>query len=183
MHCSRRGGVLRISKRQTKKYTATASLSFNINPLNQQIAGISASSSSSNLLAQEASNVELVRLGDTATKTASLLGHGLTGGTVSESVSAAGKGESGVVSVSAIATSPVLAAQIANTYTREFVKEQQSANRQFFKAALTLVNRQLAELTRPKGLARTGFTSRTVRRRSICSRVCNTVTSRSLRKR
>ena len=52
-----------------------------------------------------------------------------------------------MVDVSATATSPALAAAIANTYTSQFVKEQQSANRQYFKSALALVNKQLAALS------------------------------------
>ena len=59
------------SKHETKKYTATAAVAFSNNPLSQQIAGSRAYSSSSNLLAQQDSNLELVKLGDMAAKTAS----------------------------------------------------------------------------------------------------------------
>ena len=150
------GAAFGFSKHQTKKYTATASLAFSSNPLSQQIAGLSTGSSSSSLLAQQASDLELVRLGDMAAKTASLLGHGLTEEKVASSLSIAGQGESGVVDVSATATSPVLAAAIANTYTSQFVKEQQSANRQYFKSALALVNKQLAA-TLPAAEVRRGW--------------------------
>ena len=84
------------------------------------------SGGSSSMLAQQASNIEHVKLGDMAAKTASLLGHGLTEEEVSESVSIAARGETNVVDISATATSPVLAAEIANTYTSQFVKEQQA---------------------------------------------------------
>lgn len=139
------GAAYGISKHETKEYTATAALDFNNNQLDQQIAGLSATSSS--LLAQQDSNLELVRVGDMAAKTASLLGHGLTEEKVSQSLSIAGQGESGVVDVSSTSTSPTLAAAIANTYLGQFVKEQQSANRQFFKSALALVTKQLAGLS------------------------------------
>jgi capsular exopolysaccharide synthesis family protein len=99
------------------------------------------------LAAQQASNVELVKGGDTAAKTARLLGDGLTAEQVAGSLGVKGQGESSVVDVSAAATSPVLAAAIANTYSRQFVNEQQSANRQYFKSALALVNKQLAALS------------------------------------
>ena len=69
-----------FSKHETKKYTATASLSFSNNSLSQQIAGLSVNSGS--LAAQQASDLELVRLGDMAAKTAELLGDGLTEGKV-----------------------------------------------------------------------------------------------------
>lgn len=150
------GAAYAYSKHQTKKYTASASLAFSYSPLSQQIAGLPANSG--NLLAQQASNLELVRLGDMAAKTANKLGHGLTEEEIADSLSISGEGESSVVDVSATATSPQLAAAIANTYTRQFLSEQQSANQQYFKSALTLVNRQLAKLSRsqrigPDGLA------------------------------
>lgn len=140
------GGAYGLSKREAKKYTATASLAFSINSLSQQIAGLSASGASS-LAAQQASNVELVRLGDMAAKTATLLGHGLTEEYVAGSVSVAGEGESSIVDVSATATSPAIAAAIANTYSNQFVKEQRSATRQYFTSALALVHKQLAALS------------------------------------
>lgn len=141
------GAAYGFSKREAKKYSTAASLAFSINPLSQQIAGLPASSSG-NLLAQQASNLELVRLGDMAAKTASLLGHGLTAQSVAGSLHISGQGESSVVDVQATATSPKLAAEIANTYTLQFVKEQQAANHQYFTSALALVHKQLAALSR-----------------------------------
>jgi polysaccharide biosynthesis transport protein len=133
------------SKHQTKKYTATAAVSFNNNTLSQQIAGLS-TAITSNPVTEQDNNLELVRLGDMAAKTATLLGHGLTAGKVGESVSVGVKGETGVIEVSTTSTSPVLAAAIANTYTSQFVDEQQNANRKFLKSALAQVNKQLALL-------------------------------------
>jgi polysaccharide biosynthesis transport protein len=133
-----------FSKQQTKEYTATAAVSFSSDPLSQQVAGLPPVSV--NPLTQQASNVELVRLGDMALKTAQRLGHGLTPASVATNLSIAPQGESNVVSLSATAKSPALAAKIANTYTHQFAKEQQGSNRQYFKSALELVNRQLDEL-------------------------------------
>jgi succinoglycan biosynthesis transport protein ExoP len=135
-----------LSKHETKKYTATAALSFNNSPLNAEIAGLSAGNSES-VLAQQNSNLELVKLGDTAAKTAALVGHGLTEQEVATSLSIGGQGESGVVGVSATSTSPVLAAAIANIYASQFVLRQKSTNRAYFRSALALVNRQLARLS------------------------------------
>jgi polysaccharide biosynthesis transport protein len=140
-----------FSKHETKKYVATASLTFSNNSLSQQIAGLPASSSST-VLAQQADDVELVKGGDTAAKTASLLGHGLTAEKVADSLSVGAQGESSVVDVAVTATSPAIAAAIANTYTSQFVSEQQTANRQYFKSALALVRKQLAALS-PKQIA------------------------------
>jgi polysaccharide biosynthesis transport protein len=139
-----------LSKRETKKYTATAAIAFNSSPLAQQIAGLSSSAGASNssVLSQQDSNLELVKLGDMTAKTASLLGHGLTEAKVSSSLKISTRGESSIVEVAATSISPKLAAAIANTYVNQFVKGQQNANRQFLKSALALVNRQLARLSR-----------------------------------
>ena len=141
-----------FSKLERKRYTATAALAFSDNSLSQEIAGLPPSYST-NALAQQASDLELVRLGDMAARTAAVLGHGLTEQQVAGSVSAAAQGESSVVTVSATAASPALAAAIANTYSNEFVAEQQSSNRAYFASALALVERQLARLP---GTQRTG---------------------------
>jgi succinoglycan biosynthesis transport protein ExoP len=140
------GAAFAYSKSQVKKYTATASLAFNDNQLSQQVAGLPAVNG--DVPAQQASNLELVKLGDMAPDTASLLGHGLTAEMVADNVSVAGQGESSIVAVSATSTSPTLAAAIANTYVQQFVREQQTANRRYFKAALSLVDKQLAGLSR-----------------------------------
>jgi capsular exopolysaccharide synthesis family protein len=142
-----------FSKHQTKKYTATASLVFNNNQLGQQVAGLPVASSN-NQLAQQNTNLKLVQLGDMAAKTAGLLGEGLTKEKVSAELSVSAQGESNIVNVAATATSPVLAAGIANTYTEQFVKEQQNSNHAYYASALRLVNKQLAALS-PKERAGT----------------------------
>jgi succinoglycan biosynthesis transport protein ExoP len=135
-----------FSKHQTKKYTATASLVFNNNQISQQVAGLQAVSSN-NQQAQQNTNLKLVQLGDMATKTAALLGQELTKEKVNAALSVSAQGESNIVDVAATATSPTLAASIANTYTRVFVTEQQNANHAYYASALKLVNRQLAALS------------------------------------
>jgi capsular exopolysaccharide synthesis family protein len=142
-----------FSKHQTKKYTATASLVFNNNQLGQQVAGLQPVGSS-NQLAQQNTNLKLVELGDMAAKTAGLLGQGLTKEKVSAELSVSAQGESNIVNVAATATSPALAAGIANTYTEQFVKEQQNSNHAYYASALRLVNKQLAALS-PKEKAGT----------------------------
>jgi succinoglycan biosynthesis transport protein ExoP len=147
------GAAYGVSKHQTKKYTATASLVFSNNQLNQQVAGLAAVSSNTQL-AQQNTNLKLVQLGDMATKTAALLGQELTKEKVTEALSVSAQGESNIVNVAAMATSPPLAADIANTYAEVFVKEQQNANHAYYASALKLVNKQLAALS-PKEKAGT----------------------------
>ena len=109
---------------------------------------------SSNQQAQQNTNLKLVQLGDMAAKTAALLGPGLTKEKVSADLSVSAQGESNIVNVAATATSPALAAGIANTYTNVFVKEQQNSNHAYYASALRLVNKQLAALS-PKERAGT----------------------------
>lgn len=135
-----------FSKHQAKKYTATASLVFNNNQLSQQVAGLQAVSSNNQASVQN-TNVKLVQLGDMAEKTAGQLGRGLTTGQVKEDLGVTAQGESSIVNVSATAASPALAADIANAYTSQFVKEQQSSNHRYYASALALVNKQLAALS------------------------------------
>jgi polysaccharide biosynthesis transport protein len=135
-----------FSKHQTKKYTATASLVFSNNQLGQQVAGLPVASSN-NQLALQNTNLKLVELGDMAARTAALLGQGLNREAVSADLSISAQTESNIVNVAATATSPVLAAGIANIYTRQFVKEQQNANHAYYASALALVNRQLAAMS------------------------------------
>jgi polysaccharide biosynthesis transport protein len=143
------GAAFVFSRRETKKYTATASLVFSTNPLSQQIAGLPGSSvNSSDLLVQETRDVELVKSSNVATKTASVLGRGLTGEKVAGSLSVTAQGESGTVDVTAITTSPVLSAVIVNTYARQVAKEQQNAQLNYYKSALAIIRKQLAGLTR-----------------------------------
>lgn len=135
-----------FSERQIKQYTATASLVFNNNQLGQQVAGLPAIVGS-DPTAQQDTNVQLVQLGDMAAKTASRLGKGLTKEKVSADLSVIAEGDTSVVDVSATAISPLLAADIANTYTGQFVTEQQNSNHAYYASALKLVSKQLAALS------------------------------------
>jgi succinoglycan biosynthesis transport protein ExoP len=140
------GAAYGFSKREQKKYTATASLVFNDSQTNQQAAGLQAVSVN-NQQAQESTNLKLVQLGDMAEKTAKHLGGGQTKEKVKEALSISAQGESNVVNVAATATSPTLAADIANSYANQFVSEQQESNHRYYASALALVDKQLAALS------------------------------------
>jgi succinoglycan biosynthesis transport protein ExoP len=147
-----------VTKRETKKYTATTSLAFESNSLGQQVAGLSSgANSTAGLVAQHANQLELVRRGDMAQRTAQALGHGLTPEKVVDSLSIGQQGESGVISISATAASPSIAAEIANTYARQFVGEQQSTNLAGLRSALALVKKQLKTLTPAQRIGQDGL--------------------------
>ncbi len=135
-----------FSEHQPKKYTATASLVFNNDQEAQQVAGLPVASTNSQQ-AQQTTNLKLVQLGNMAEHTAQALGHGLTKDTVSAELSVSAQGESNIVDVAATAASPTLAADIANTYTEQFVSEQQNSNHAYYASALMLVNKELAALS------------------------------------
>jgi capsular exopolysaccharide synthesis family protein len=149
-----------VCSRQTKKYTATASLVFNNNQQAEQVAGLQAVSVS-NQQAQQSTNVKLVKLGDMAEKTARRLGDGLTEKKVREDIAVEAQGESDIVGVAATETSPALAVAVANVYTDQFVTEQQGSDHAYYASALALVNKQLAAMSprqrlSPAGLALQG---------------------------
>jgi polysaccharide biosynthesis transport protein len=140
------GAAYGFSKQQAKRYSATASLVFSNNQLSQQVAGLPVASGS-NQQAEQSTNLKLVELGDMAAKTAERLGRGLTKEQVSSAISVSAQGESNIVDVGATAATPALAAEIANTYTGQFVEEQQNSNHAYYASALKLVNKELAALS------------------------------------
>jgi capsular exopolysaccharide synthesis family protein len=150
------GAAYGSAKHQRKQYVATSRLVFNNDQQVQQLAGLPTTSSSSQQ-AQQNTNLELLQVGDMAEKTANRLGHGLTEGQVSASVSVSAKAESNIVEVAVTESSPVLAAEIANTYSAQFVKEQQNADRSYYRSALALVNKQLAALSTKEKLSIAGL--------------------------
>jgi tyrosine-protein kinase len=149
------GAAYGVSKQQAKRYTATASLVFTSNRAAQQNAGLTVTHSSSQR-ARQAANLERVQRGDLAAKTARRLGEGLTKAKVSAALSVSERGESNIVNVSAGATSPVLAAAIANTYARLLGAAQKHRDHIYDAAALRRVNKKLAALSRKARAAAAG---------------------------
>jgi len=150
------GAAVGASEHQPKKYTATASLLFNDNQLSQQVAGLQPTVNNDQQ-SQQDTNVELVEIGDMAARTASRLGQGLTKQKVIDALSVSPQSDTTVVNVSATSPSPILAAEIANTYSSLFVSERQTATSQYYKSALTTVNRQLARLSAAQRLGVQGL--------------------------
>jgi capsular exopolysaccharide synthesis family protein len=146
-----------FSKHEQKKYVATAAVVFTSNSLNQQVAGLSTSGGGSSSLTQQGSNLELFRLSKAPATAASVLGGGLTEAKVAGSVSVGPEGETNIFNVSATSASPTLAADLANTYVQQFVKEQQSADRRYYRSALALVKKQLSRLSRAQRLGEDGL--------------------------
>ena len=139
------GATYALSKQQTKQYTAAASLVFDQNRVSEQIAGVT--SSPVDPTTQQQTNTQLLTLGPTAAETARALGHGFTAGQVAAAISVNPQAQSNVIQVAATATSPTLAAQIANTYAYRFVRDQTASTQQSFASSQSLVDKQLSALT------------------------------------
>lgn len=151
------GVALGYSLSAQKQYTATASLVFNTSPLSDQIAGLQPNFNSNPVSVQD-TNLKLVSLGDMARKTAAKVGHGLSARSVYDSMSFSPNGDTTVVDVASTLPSPVLAAKVANTYSRIFVAEQENGDHRYYQSALSTVERQLSRLSPrqkrgPQGLA------------------------------
>jgi capsular exopolysaccharide synthesis family protein len=146
-----------FSEQETKLYTATTSLLFSSAALSQEAAGLPAIANDTDQQSQQDTNVQLIKLGDMATRTAAALGNGLTPSTITRNLTVAAVGDTSVVRVSAVSSSPTLAANIANTYSNEFVDEQQSSNQAYYENALALVSRQLADLSPAQKVSSAGL--------------------------
>ena len=137
-------------KSRPKQYTATAYLAFGPNDLStvtQRVAGVGEPIVA---VAQGQIDTNILRLrqSNTALLTAHSIGHGLTAGQVSDSIVLTPQGQSSIVSVAATATSPTRAADIANTYVRQFVDAERLAARAMIRQAQGLVRRKVASLSR-----------------------------------
>lgn len=149
------GAAFVLSVQQSKQYTATALLVFDNNELDQQAAGLAVGGSGGQR-AQQSTNVKLLELAETASQTASFVG--LSEQQIEESVHVSAQGGSNVVAVAATSDPPVLAAEIANVYSNQFITEQQRTAHRYFTSVLGAVTKQLASLSRaqrtaPEGIA------------------------------
>ena len=149
-----------VSFLQSKKYTAAASLNFNNNELTEQLAGLQGVSEA-DPQTQDDTNVQLVSLGSTASRTAAKVGHGLTSDDVRAMVSIAAVGDTSIVRVAATSTSPQLAADVANTYSKTFIELNADANTAYYKNALNVIQRQLSRMSATERAGSTGVSLET----------------------
>jgi len=140
------GGAYAVSTQQTKQYTATASLAFNLNQPSLEVAGLQQQVNNDPQSTLD-TNVTLVKFASIAPTTATAVGHGLTAAAVRRSLSISALGDTSIVNVAARAKSPQVAMAIANTYTTQFVQQQHIANYQYYGGALSLAEHQLAALS------------------------------------
>ena len=147
-----------LSEQQTKQYTATAGVLFEDPQLNQQVSGLQVIQTSPTADPRiMATNVQLLtKQVGVAGATARIVGHGLTSGEVSSSISVSEQGQTNVANVSATSTSPTLAAAIANTFVAQFILSQKIQQQGNVAQALRLVEKQIAALSRQQLAGTTG---------------------------
>jgi capsular exopolysaccharide synthesis family protein len=140
--------AIAFSLLQSKEYTASSSLLFRDPGLDVKFTGTPFFREGEDEARLQATNVRLVSLEAMATLTADKLGKpGFGRKEVSEAVEVTPEGTSDVVTIKATDTDPEFAAQIANTFAREYVVFRREADRAKIRQAHELVERRLAAMT------------------------------------
>ena len=139
-----------ISLLQEKEYTAEASLLFRDPQFDQTFFNSTLLGGNEDPQRTAATNERLVSLDVVADRTAEALQDEdvdvtLTGDQISDRVSVSPEGQADIVSISATARDPELAAQIANTFAAQYIAFRREADRSKIREAQSLVRRELAE--------------------------------------
>jgi capsular exopolysaccharide synthesis family protein len=152
------GAALGFSELQHKQYTATVTVLFPDQALQQQAAGLQVIQNSPSQDPQVmATNIQLLTSqSGVAAATAREVGHGLSASGVSGAISVSQSGQTSVANVSATSPSPTLAAAIANTYVRQFIKIQNARQQASVAQALASLDRQIKGLSSQQLASATG---------------------------
>jgi succinoglycan biosynthesis transport protein ExoP len=152
------GAAYALTKIQQKKYTAHSSVNFGGAQLAATLAGVPVLGQGGSSSVQD-TNVLLLQLGgQTARKTAQIIGHGVTQATVAGALKISAVGDTTVVSIQATAASPRLAERIANVYGQVFVSDQKAAQQASLQHTLDALNRQFAKMSNPEQASPAGIT-------------------------
>lgn len=139
--------ALAYSLLQTKQYTASASLLFGATSLDQRLQSSSLSEEADPERAA-ATNLKLVSLRRVSVLTSEAIGDPeLTATEVGDKVEVNPEGESDLVSVDATDKSPEFAAELANTFSRQYIDFRRNADRAKVRRAQALIDAQLRELS------------------------------------
>ncbi len=135
--------LLAFSLSREKQYSASASLLFRDPQLDQKLFGSTFLAPSNDPDREAATNVKLVSLEAVANRTESRL-RGVDA--VKGKVEVSAEGQSDVVSIMATDPDPKTAAQIANTFAKEYIGFRRDADRAKISEAQQLVSTRLSEL-------------------------------------
>jgi polysaccharide biosynthesis transport protein len=149
--------ALAVSLLQTKQYTASSSLLFRDPGLDQKFTGAPFFQEGEDEARLAATNLRLVSLDSLATRTARELDEpGFGREDVANAVEVAADGPSDVVTVKATDRDPRFAAELANTYAREYIAFRREADRAKVREAQALVQSRLDAMTPEERASRSG---------------------------
>ena len=138
--------ALGYSLLQTAQYTASASLLFGSTSLDQRLQSSSLTDEADPERVAE-TNLKLVSLQRISVLTAEAIDQpGLTADDVSDKVEVTPQGSSDLVSVEATDESPEFAAELANTFARQYIAFRRNADRAKVVRAQALIDAQLGDL-------------------------------------
>ena len=137
--------ALGFSLLQPPRYAATASLLFRDPGFDQQLFGLRYFGPSSDPGRQAATDLRLVSLDAVARRTAARLG--LTDARVRSKIEVLPGGMSDVIDITASDRSPVRAARLANTFSRQYIAFRRQADQARYLQAIAQVRREFATLT------------------------------------
>lgn len=132
---------------QTPQYTASASLLFGSTSLDQRLQS-SSLTDEADPERVAATNLKLVSLQRISALTARAIDEpGLTPSEISDKVEVTPQGDSDLVSIEATDESPEFAAELANTFARQYIAFRRNSDRAKVVRAQALIDAQLADLT------------------------------------
>lgn len=135
-----------VSLLEQRIYSASAGLLFRDAGLDQTLFGAAPATPSGDRSRDAATNVKLISLEVVAARTAQALGGGLTARDIQDHVTVAAEGQSDLVSVTATASDPKLAARLAETFCEEFIVFRREADRAKIRDAEQLLQQQINAL-------------------------------------
>lgn len=141
------GVAYALSASQEEEYSASASLLFRQpSPDERLFRGSSVDEPSSDPGREAATNLRLVSLDRVAERTARALDARLTGPAVATKIEVEGEGEADIVNVTATDGDPAFAAELANTFARQYIGFRRESDRTAILRTRDLIQRRLGSL-------------------------------------
>jgi len=140
------GAAFLVSKHQRKQYTTSASILYRSVLNDQQAAGLPPVGPT-DPQAETDTNLKLATLPRIAAETAAKLGRGTTAADVSAAIGVTQQGDTQLATVAATASSPSLAAKLANAYAMQAIADRKRSDQGYYANALRAVNLQFNALT------------------------------------
>ena len=145
--------ALIVSSSKPKQYAAKAEILFSVTRFDQALFGTGATPAP-DPTRQAATNLRLVNLREVSVRTGQKLG--IPTEQVAGAIAVAAEGDANLASVTATWGGPRFAAELADTYVRQYILFRRNAERGQLRAARLVVERQLAQMTSEERVASDG---------------------------